>query len=201
VRGEGRFACVGVNMDLIPETPIADQRDAEVLGRIAAGEKSAEEELCDRYRPRAVFLLLRRAFGREEVAEDLAQEAMQALIAAIRDERLTDLTRIGAYLFGTCSRLAARWRARQARETSLENMQPASADDDPEEQYIETETRVRLMEAFTYLSRTDREILSQRFAKELSFAQIASNLGITGANARQRARRAVSKLRDRLETG
>ena len=62
-------------------------------------------------------------------------------------------------------------------------MQPASTDDDPEEQYIETETRVRLMAAFMNLSNTEREILSQRFTKELSFTEIASNLGITGENA------------------
>jgi RNA polymerase sigma factor (sigma-70 family) len=191
----------GVDVDPIPETNVTNRQDTHLFRRIVAGEESAEDELCRKYRPRVVFLLLRRTFGREEVAEDLAQEAMPALIAAIRDGRLMDPTKIGAYLFGTCSKLAARWRARQARETSLESMQPASADDDPEEQYIETETRARLIQVFMNLSRIDREILSQRFARELSFAEIASNLGLTSANARQRARRAVSKLRDRLETG
>jgi RNA polymerase sigma-70 factor (ECF subfamily) len=191
----------GVDVNPIPETTITDQRDAELLSRITAGDKNAEEKLCERYRPRAVFLLLRRAFGRQEVAEDLAQEAMQALIAAIRDGRLTNPAKIAAYLFGSCSNLVARWRTKQARETSLGNMQPSATEDDPEESYIENETRARLMQAFRDLSKTDREILSQRFAKELGFEQIAKNLGITGANARQRARRAVSRLRDRLKTG
>ena len=188
-------------MSQIPESAITDEQDARLFGRVGEGDKSAEDALCAKYRPRAIFFLLRRVYGRDEVAEDLSQEAMPALIAAVRDGRLMDPSKVGAYLFGTCSKLAARWRARQARETSLENMQPASTDDDPEEQYIETETRVRLMAAFMNLSNTEREILSQRFTKELSFTEIASNLGITGENARQRARRAVSKLRDRLETG
>jgi RNA polymerase sigma-70 factor (ECF subfamily) len=183
----------------VPETAITTEQDADLICRISAGDRSAEEELCERYRPRAVFLVRRRTFGREEVAEDLAQEAMPALITAIRDGRLTDPAKIGAYLFRTCSNLAARWRTRQARETPLGSAQRAAAGDDPEELYIEKETRARLMRAFEELSQTDREILAQRFAEELSFTQIAGNLGITYANARQRARRAVSRLRDRLE--
>ncbi len=193
------WTCAGVDVNPVPETAITDQQDAQLVRRIAAGDRSAEEELCERYRPRAVFLVRQRAFGRQDVAEDIAQEAMPALIAAIREGRLTDPTKIGAYVFRTCSNLTARWRDRQARETPLGSTQRAAIGRDPEELYIEKETRAQLMVAFEELSATDREILAQRFADELSFAQIAENLGITGANARQRARRAVSRLRNRLE--
>ncbi len=191
---------IGIDVSSVPETAITTQRDAELVQRIAAGDRIAEGELCERYRPRAVFLVRRRAFGREEVAEDIAQEAMPSLIAAIRDGRLKDPTKIGAYLFRTCSNLSARWRNRQARETPLGSTQRAATGGDPEELYIERETRDRLMQAFEELSKTDREILAQRFGEELSFAQIAENLGIAYANARQRARRAVARLRDRLGT-
>jgi RNA polymerase sigma factor (sigma-70 family) len=193
------LACAGVEVSPIPETAIMGPQDAQLVRRIAAGDRSAAEELCQRYRPRAVFLVRQRAFGREDVAEDIAQEAMPALIAAIRDGRLTNPAKIGAYLFRTCSNLAARWRERQERERPLGSTQRATGSD-PEESYIEKETQARLMLAFEELSATDREILAQRFAEELSFAQIAANLGITYANARQRARRAVSRLRDRLGT-
>jgi RNA polymerase sigma-70 factor (ECF subfamily) len=184
----------------VPETAITDPQDAQLVRRISAGDRSAEEELCQKYRPRALFLVRQRAFGRTEVAEDIAQEAMPALITSIRDGRLTDPTKIGAYLFRTCSNLVTRWRNRQDRERPLGSTQRAATGGDPEELYIETETRDRLMRAFEELSETDREILAQRFAQELSFAQIAENLGIAYANARQRARRAVARLRDRLGT-
>lgn len=196
----GSPECAGFDVSPIPETAITDRQDAQLIQRIAAGDSGAEEELCEKFRPRAVFLVRQRAFGRQEVAEDIVQEAVPALISAIRDGRLADPAKIGAYLFRTCSNLAARWRSRQAREAPLGSTQAQADGDDPEELYIEKETRARLTQAFEELSPTDREILAQRFTEELSFAQIAGNLGITYANARQRARRAVSRLRDRLES-
>jgi RNA polymerase sigma-70 factor (ECF subfamily) len=77
-----------------------DQHDearvsAELARRIAAGDRSAETELVERYQ-RGVLYLLKRKARDPEIALDLRQETFRIAIEKLRSQGLAEAERIGA---------------------------------------------------------------------------------------------------------
>ncbi|MCA1553543.1 MAG: sigma-70 family RNA polymerase sigma factor, partial [Chloroflexi bacterium] len=74
-----------------------DTSDAELVARARAGDKRAFGELVERHQPMVLHVALR-MFAHEEVARELAQEAL--LEAYLSLKRLRDATRFPQWLYG-----------------------------------------------------------------------------------------------------
>ncbi len=172
--------------------------DGELVGRVRDGDRGAGDELCKRYQRKLRFYLLRKTYGRMEVAEDLEQEAFLTMLTAIKEGRLDNPDSVGGFLYSTCLHLAIRWREQDARQNGLDDTVDRVDEHRPDEPVIAQETRERVRDAFRRLRGVDKQVLSLRFYKGLSHRQIADQLGITEENARQRAKRALERLSDKL---
>jgi RNA polymerase sigma-70 factor (ECF subfamily) len=171
-----------------------DQYTVELIERIKIGDVEAEGELWSKYRRGVRFLVLRKVFGRQEVAEDIEQEVFLALQKALRTGRLSDPRRLGSYIQQICSNLAARWWEREKRPASLESVGEPHTDVNPESIGIDRETTWRLRSALRAMRPTDRQILALRYGEEWNYRRIGAFLDLTEETARKRASRAIARL-------
>src|SRR5438105_15959723 len=89
--------------------------DAQIARRIATGRVDGEAEalFCARYTPKIRAFANRRTRDRQS-ALDLTQDALLAVLEAMRAGRIEDPARLGAFVLGTCRRIASHG-ARTAR--------------------------------------------------------------------------------------
>ncbi|MBI3181108.1 MAG: sigma-70 family RNA polymerase sigma factor [Myxococcales bacterium] len=178
--------------------------DDELCRGCLQGDLPAFAELLSRHRE-AVYRLVRRYCSRQEDAFDLVQRAfLQALEAARRS--MTRLGREGpapfrAWLFRIAinlgknhARSERRWRTAPASEA--EGLAAPSAPDPVERAEQVAQTRAAVLG----LPRRQREVLTLRLDAGLSFAEIASTLGIQEGNARVHFHQAVRRLACRLRS-
>ena len=168
--------------------------NAKLIRRIMDGDSEAEGELWSKYREGVRFLLLKKLFGRVEVAEDIEQEVFLALQTALRAGRLEDSRRLGAYIQQICAKLAARWWEREKRPISLEDVEEPEVKANPESIGIEKEIIDRLREALRAMRPIDRQILALRYAQEWGYRRISEFLNLAEEAARKRASRAIARL-------
>lgn len=174
--------------------------NAELIERIKGGDSEAEGELWSKYRNGVRFLLLKKLFGRVEVAEDIEQEVFLALQNALRTGRLEDPRRLGAYIQQICANLAARWWEREKRPASLDDVGEPRTDVNPETIGIEKETTDRLRDALRAMRPKDRQILALRYAEEWNYRRIGAFLDLAEEAARKRASRAIARLEAEMRT-
>src|SRR3954451_6435900 len=102
---------------------------AELVRRIAAGDsagsnaRQAEAELCRQFAPRARLYGLRHLRD-EELARDLAQAVLLAVLEAARAGRVNEDDKLERFVLGTCRNVAARLREKAARA------RPGAGDDE-----------------------------------------------------------------------
>ena len=142
-------------------------------------------------RLRAVFI---RGGLSEADAEDAVQETFACLLGVLADDRIRDL---GAWLFGTARHLladAVRRRVR-AREAALGSLEWAEATTDGPESRDACDALVAAVES---LPKSLRNALKLRYDRKLSYAQIATQLGISQSAVGTRLHRARNRLRRML---
>ena len=156
-----------------------------------------EEAILKEYRPRLLYFILKQVRDRA-VAEELTQDALMIFVQATRQDKIRDLSRPGAFIFGVANRLILRYRS-----DNPSGMAPSESTADaeswefhPEAQLLLEEKRSGVRRAMELLSGPDREILYHSFVEEHGLEHIADRLGIPYAAARKRKSRAVMRLRD-----
>lgn len=88
--------------------------DADLVARIAAGDRQAETALVQRY-ARAVRAVLDR-YVRSDLAADLAQETFLLVLARIRGDGIDDPSRLAGFLRQTAINLANSERRKAQRQ-------------------------------------------------------------------------------------
>jgi len=176
--------------------------DADVARAIAekpAGTAhAAEEELYRRFAPRV------RLFGikhlRDEMAaQDLAQQVLLMAIERLRAGDVRNLDQIGSFILGasrmTCGGLRRTERRRQdlhsrfdARETADEAMEP------------DVFGIAAIGPCLAALRERDRNIVIQTFYAERATDEIAQALGMTAGAVRVGRHRALTQMRECLDT-
>lgn len=165
------------------------------MAKVSSGSFEADELEGLRAGVRIMAL---RALGDLEAADEAVQETLARAIAALRDGRLRDRAKLGAFVAGIARHVIADvFRARQ-RTLPIEalplNVAVAKASD-PLARIISDEERRRLEVALAQLSLRDRDILRMCFFEGLSPAEVAARLGESAERIRKRKSRALERLR------
>lgn len=167
--------------------------DDEILAtRIAAGDdRQAEGELCRRWFPRI------RAYGRlhlrdRDASGDLAQEVLVIVIRSLREKRVTETSRLSAYISGVSRNVARDWRKGERRRGALlDRFGPTWSDIAPAPPPIE---RLRLVDCLRKLGARDRAIVVLTYYAGADGDEIAGELGMSVGNVRVVRHRALKQL-------
>jgi RNA polymerase sigma-70 factor (ECF subfamily) len=188
-------AATRIDLESLPES--------EVVMLAQQGDLQARELLAVRYRTPA-FRLAMQLLGRPDEARDVAQDSMLRFFSSLgrfEAERpvLPWLFRIVHNRVRDLER-----RRRRRRVESLEGYlertgaEPASPGPGPEAQLRRQRLQERVWQALSRLSEKHREILVLRDYQDLSYAEIASVLGIPKGTVMSRLHAARCSLRRRL---
>ena len=136
--------------------------------------------------------------GQVQTAEDVAQEALSALVSRWR--RLGPPESPQAFVFSIARRRARRAQARRLLLSPLEALSGHSVDRLDPESEAELKERLRAVhDALALLSSSERDALLLVAAGQLRQTEAARVLGISDSAMRMRVQRARNRLRRILE--
>ena len=176
-----------------------DGATSNLAERLQGGDTSAEAALVDKFYARIYAMTLART-GEQEIARDLSQEVMLAVLRALREGRLRRSDNLAAYVLATArNRVSYYYRRRGVRSevplpAALESDLP-----DPEEHLEDSQRREAARLALSRLSPTDRQVLYLSFYENLKPREISERLGLPSTVVRMRKSRALRRARAALE--
>jgi RNA polymerase sigma-70 factor (ECF subfamily) len=161
---------------------------------LAEGREEAFAALYDRFGP-VLFRVACALLASRPDAEDAVQEVLVGLVRARR--MLAGIENLRAYLFACLRSAAGRIAARkkQRPETGGDCGQVVA----PQPRRLDLEQSLRLERGLRDLPPEQRELVALKVDGGLTFAEIASCLGISANTAASRYRYALEKLRAALE--
>jgi RNA polymerase sigma-70 factor (ECF subfamily) len=171
--------------------------EVERFRRAQSGCPDAFAALVDEYGPR-ILGYLRRWTGNDHDAEDLTQETFLKAYRGLA--RCSHVRALNGWLFTIARRTALNFqRARQCRPWPCMEVSPEL--EEPSGVESGSEAGDRLWEVARTLPEEYFEALWLRYAEDLSVAEVARVLGISGLNVRVRLHRARRQLRAQLTSG
>jgi len=180
--------------------------DDELVRAALAGKTQAFEALVERHFG-SVYAFAYARLASRETAEDLAQEVFLRVYLRLADLRKPN--RFPIWVSQIARNLAADWGRQGRRASSLIPMVPldqeiAGVPDTTAlgpRRRMETEERDRAVQrAVLRLPPDQREVVLLRFAEDLSINEVAQRLGLHPATVKYRTRKALSGLRNSLES-
>jgi RNA polymerase sigma-70 factor (ECF subfamily) len=196
-------------MRTIATTP--NQREADLIARIKAGERALFYELIQPYQ-RTVYAAAFSVLGNPSDAEDAAQEAFLKALTHLGQFRAE--AKFSTWLVQIALN-EARLRVRRDRKGLYSSIDEGSQDDDgdyfpidyadwreiPSETLQRKELKEALQRALATLKPIYREVLVLRDIEHLSITETAAALDITEASVKTRLLRARLMMRDALAPG
>ena len=154
-----------------------------------------ERELCETYAPRV------RAFGMRHLrdraaADDLVQHVLLAALSALREDRIADLSKVGAYVLGTARNAVMDMRRGEARQRRV--AERAALPDGYVPSYPGVD-RHRLEHCLGELEVRDRSVVLASFVDDRDADEIGATMKLTPRNVRVIRHRALAKLHDCVE--
>jgi RNA polymerase sigma-70 factor (ECF subfamily) len=185
-----------------PEPEVA----ADLVRRIASGDRAAEEELARRYSQGLLFHL-RRTTGDPSLSDDLHQETFRVVLERLRGGRIADPGRLAGFILGTGRNLfLGGWRKQSRRGErdavdvdELELLDPAP---DPLDQTLREEEIREVRRLLGELGTDrDRQVLFRFYVAEEKKDRICADLGLSSLHfnrvlfrARQRFKEMLAEL-------
>lgn len=156
-----------------------------------------ERELCAQYVPRV------RAYGLRHLreasaADDLVQQVMLAVVRALREGRVEDPARIGAYVLGTARNTVMDMRRGESRQRRIAERDAAGAIDG----YVPSQAgvdRLRLEHCLRELEARDRAVVLASFVEDRDADEIGAAMQLTAGNVRVIRHRALARLHTCVE--
>lgn len=182
----------------------AEDDGSALAARIRNGDRAAEAELVERFAKR-ICTMLRARLRDAEAARDLAQEAILAVLEALRGGRLRDGERLVAFVHGTVRNIANN-HLRKLSEHPLEPLDEAILKD-PGRESAQAMTaddgeRVRrARSAMAVLGEVDRLILLLTLVEGLKTREVAARLGLRTSWVQLHKWRAIRRVSKSLEGG
>ena len=175
---------------------------AALATRVASGDQAAEKALIEHVAPRIRAMALARTRN-ADLARDLTQESLIAVLVAARKGQIRDLDRVAAFVCGVARNVINNHRRRtfKLQESPLEDellqsgLPALIAEDDHEES-----ERKRLMtRALSALGSSDRQVLLLTLVQGLKPGEIAAKTGLSPDVVRTRKSRALKRVLETLE--
>ena len=198
-----------MSMEPTDTPPSPDARDRADMGRLAAGNDAALNDLMERHAT-PVFYFLCRMVGNEDDANDLAQETFVRVFKSHASYRAEQ--KFSTWLFTIAANLARnhfRWRSRHPNisldaensetEQSLGSTLPANSPS-PKEAVLAVERAAAVRTAVKNLPEDLREAVVLCEWEERSVAEAAAILEATPKAVESRLYRARGILRERLKS-
>ena len=182
----------------IRQTLLTPQQQSSLAERIRSREPTAEEELVRFFSGRVAFLVLARTHE-PEMARDLSQEVMLAVLRALRTDQLRDPERLAGFVYGTARNLINNYLRSRSRQPPQDSIEAALHLASPVDPVQDGERSALVQRALRALNHTDRRILSLTFEKDLKPAEIGSRLGLSSDVVRARKSRALKKMIVRIK--
>src|SRR5687768_7126207 len=174
-----------------------------LIEQCLAGDQSAWEQIV-RQNWRKVFNVAYKFVGRHEEAEDLTQDIFLKIFKALGtfDRRANFQTWIVSISRNLCIdhyRSVRKERQTIAREVDAGDLQPASSDRGPYQAAEHQDLRALLRQALQTLPATLRTAVVLRDLQELSYQEIADQLGLPEGTVKSRINRGRIELAHQLK--
>ena len=176
------------------------ERDAALIERYRAGDRSAFDELVRRYQ-RPLYYLCLRYVRVEADAKDLAQRTLVKAYSALAGFRAASSFRTWLY------RIAINFCLNHLRDRKREEMRPELGESliappsGGDRALIERERGARLRDAIAELPPKQRMVLELRVYDELPFREVAELAGCSENSAKVNFHHAVKRLRAIMSGG
>jgi RNA polymerase sigma-70 factor (ECF subfamily) len=169
-----------------------EMSDADLVKRIAAGDREAEADMCRRMGPRIRLYGLRHLRS-AAAADDLAQQVLLKTIEALRAGRLRESDKLAPFVLGTCRMTVVDLRRTARRqEHLLEAFGGILVPDQSPMPHLDGDRLARCVQA---LKERERSVVVMTFYAEQTATEAAGFLGLSEANIRVIRHRAVQQLR------
>jgi RNA polymerase sigma-70 factor (ECF subfamily) len=183
-----------------PKNPATEPWEAEVIRLCQKGQKEPFAQLVDHYK-NWIFGLIFRWVGQKEVAEEMAQEVFLKAFSQIRNFR--GEARFSSWLYQiSLNRCRDYWRSREFRhrqDAALEEIAERPALSPLAEQEIQLKQRQKIVRgALESLPENYREALILRYLHELSYEEMAEQLGQGVSSLKMRVMRGLDLLKNKL---
>lgn len=164
-----------------------------------------ESELAARFWDR-IRLFAARRVNDAAMAQDIAQETLRRVIAALRGGRVQNSGAIAGFVFQTAKHVCMHVHRSAGREArAMPRLHdPSDAEDvrpDALAGLVSEERRTRVRAALATLSADDRKLLHALYFDQLDTAEIAATLRLSPGALRVRKHRAVLRLAAALGAG
>lgn len=181
---------------------ITSMTDAELVKAYAQGNNDAFDQLLKKYSDK-VFAYIIRTVKNEDVANDIFQVTFVKAILTIKQGRYTENGKFPAWI----TRIAHNLIIDYYRQTKAENLQSSSISEVDvlnrkelseatiEEDIISRQLMEDVRSLIKYLPDPQREVLTMRFYRNMSFKEIAEETRVSINTALGRMRYAVLNLR------
>jgi len=174
---------------------VSQASDTAGDGGLEAAEPDA---LWRRFHMRLLMLGMRR-LGHRADAEDMAQDTLQRVATALRENRLREPGALPAFVYQTavhvCQQsLRKRYRERRALEGYARSATDENGVAHALTDLIDDERRRVVRTALQTLGSDDRELLEQLYTRDTDPEQLADRLGISPGALRVRKHRALQRL-------
>jgi RNA polymerase sigma-70 factor, ECF subfamily len=169
---------------------------AALVGRVAAGETEAEGTLVEHFLPRVRVMMLARTRD-ADVARDLTQDTLVAVLQAARRGQIREPERIAAFVHGVARNLANN-HARGVRAQAEAPLEALPAEPFVEDDHERRERQALLVQGLEAIGEADRHILQLTLVDGMKPGEIAEQLGLTSEVVRARKSRARRRVVEAL---
>ena len=170
--------------------------EGELIERARNGDRAAEREIYETHVER-VYRLAFRMTGRDDLAQDFAQETFVKAFGALRDFR--GEASLATWLHAIATRVVLnglrKVKRTDAREAPLEAAESKPAALEP----ADPDLGERLREALAALSNDSRMVVIMHDMEGYTHEEIGAALGIAEGSSKARLSRARARMRETLE--
>ena len=175
-----------------------EELPVEVVLRIERGDRSAEEAFAQHF-SRRLYALAWARLRNEDLAREIAQDILIAVILALRAGRVREAEKLTGFVLATARNRIANHIREESRKPLMEEATDSLAAPLMEDRLEAGQRREQLRKALERLDPQDREILRLNLVEQVRPEEIGVRTGLSAESVRQRKSRAIRKLGEWME--
>ncbi len=174
--------------------------DGEYVARLRDGDAATQRHFTSYFGDLLRIKLSGRVRSRTLV-EDARQETFLRVFAALRQGKLQQPERLGAFVNSICNNVTLELFRSEGRHTPIEDDTPEPQDhrENPEQHFVNQQNREQVASLLKKLPKKDRDLLKQIFWQERDRDEICRDFGVDRNYLRVLVHRAKGRVREILE--